>query len=90
MITFGGKTITKTTTTAYEQIIGYTDGTSTFYSPKIFSESSNYFITYTLTGVPNSAFGSAFTVVPQWTTFDGTTVTSNEQLKFTVNQVIAG
>ena len=48
---------------------------------------SEYFMAYTIKGIPNEVFGTAVTVTPSWTTLDGTVVTG-EIKEFTINQAI--
>lgn len=58
-------------TSVYSSILA-NDGT--VYKPTDISDSSAYFMTYVLSGIPNSAFDTAITVVPFWQTLDGTVV----------------
>lgn len=73
-ITFNGKTIKTWTNTVYKGLINHTEEGDSLYSPSIFSEESNYFMTYILNNVPKSAFDSTFEVTPIWETLDGTEV----------------
>ena len=44
------------------------------YTPKDIHTLANYFKTYTIKNVPDSAYNTELTVVPYWKTFDGKTV----------------
>lgn len=44
------------------------------YKPTDISDSSAYFMTYVLSGIPSSMYDTAITVVPFWQTIDGTVV----------------
>lgn len=44
------------------------------YTPKDIHALANYFKTYTIKNVPDSAYNTELTVVPYWKTFDGKTV----------------
>ena len=46
----------------------------TVYKPTDISDSSAFFMTYVLAGVPSSMFDTAINVVPFWQTLDGTVV----------------
>lgn len=45
----------------------------------VFGETANYFMAYTLTDVPNTAFGHGITAIPYWVTMDGTRVNASMQ-----------
>ena len=53
-------------------------------SPKSFSEASTFFYTYSFWNIPDTSFGTEFTVTPYWVTLDGTTVEGTTAIK-TVN-----
>lgn len=58
--------------TVYEQVRA---GDTIIDSPSaVFGEDARYFVTYTLTGVPQSAFDMEFVITPRWQTLDGTKV----------------
>lgn len=58
------------------------------YTPQgVFCEKSTYFKTYTLTEVPNYAYGVEITAIPYWVTLDGTTVYGAQATK-TINEGI--
>ncbi len=69
-ITFAGSTVERFDRNVYKSITG---GAVT-YGAYAFSGASEYFATYTMAEVPQAAFDTAFTVVPVWTTQDGTIV----------------
>ena len=54
------------------------------YTPKDIHALANYFKTYTIKNVPDSAYNTELTVVPYWKTFDGKTVHGTTGIK-TVN-----
>ena len=66
------------------------DGVYLETSPKEFSDSSEYFFTYNLTGIPNDAFDVQFTVTPHWKTQDGTTVYGITRDDISVQKGIGG
>lgn len=66
------------------------DGVYLETSPKEFSDSSEYFFTYNLTGIPNDAFDVQFTVTPHWKTQDGTTVYGITRNDLSVQKGIGG
>ncbi|MCD8107946.1 MAG: hypothetical protein LUE20_08320 [Oscillospiraceae bacterium] len=72
--TINSKESDKSTTTVYKSIAASTEGDSFSYSPSYFSTSSEYFFTFTITGIPSTAFDTEITVIPYWITADGTTV----------------
>lgn len=71
-MSFGSITESYVSRTVYSAIIA--DGVVIRNANEIFDGSSKYFMTHTLTGVPQSAFDEVITVVPCWTTLDGTFV----------------
>lgn len=50
-----------------------------------FGSDAGYYATFTITGVPQSAFDTTFTVTPSWQTLDGTQVFGAER-SFTISQ----
>lgn len=75
IITYGEKTLdAKLSTTVYKSVKGSTEADTFTYGPQYFSGVSEYFATYSITDVPTVAFDQTFTVVPTWTTLDGTVV----------------
>lgn len=75
IITYGEKTLdAKLSTTVYKSVKGSTAADTFTYGPQYFSGVSEYFATYSITDVPTVAFNETFTVVPTWTTLDGTVV----------------
>ena len=75
IITYGEKTLdAKLSTTVYKSVKGSTAADTFTYGPQYFSGVSEYFATYSITDVPTVAFDQTFTVVPTWTTLDGTVV----------------
>ena len=64
----------------YEEIYGYVDGNQNSYLPTVFSDESRFFMTYTITEIPNGAFLTAMEIVPVWKTLDGTVVTGNGKI----------
>ncbi len=87
-ITFNGKTITTSDTTAF-QALAATDNVNEYsYTPSdIFSSASNYFITFTINNIPAAAFDYDFTILPSWTTTDGTMV-SGTQRAISINDIL--
>ena len=83
-ITYGDKTVTAKAKDVYTAV----NGAAITYTPKFFSEESNWFFTYLLTGVPESAFDGTFTVQAYWKTLDGTVVTS-EVKAFAISEHIS-
>ncbi len=72
-LTVGGTTQTVSSSTVYSKIKA---GSSVIDNPSlVFGADAQYFVTYYLTGVPQSAFSSDITVAASWTTLDGTVVT---------------
>ncbi|MBQ9973799.1 MAG: hypothetical protein IJP02_02445 [Oscillospiraceae bacterium] len=71
-ITVNGKTVEVSSTTVYSAITASEGGVAYDYDPTEFSAESAYFITFTITDIPSTAFGSAIAVVPYWVTLDGT------------------
>ena len=86
-VTIGAKTQIISSSKVFRRIVANEGGIVCYHSPNVFSEQSRYFMTYTITNVPNAAFGAEIRVVPFWITLDGTEVTG-EELSFTVNDVI--
>lgn len=96
-----GPKATKTyiSNTVYQTIKGYTytddNQIEQTYTPKVFCEDSNYFMSHIVQGADNTAdshdatdqFGTTLKVVPQWTTLDGTLVYGVERA-FEINDGI--
>ena len=71
-MTLGGTTQLLSSQTVYTQV---RSGDSIISgASEIFGPDSNYFVTYTLLGVPKAVFDISWTVVPSWETLDGTLV----------------
>lgn len=59
----------------YEKLYAIGDNSTTItYKPTAFSWQSDYFKTFTLTGIPSSDYGTMIKVTPYWITMDGTLV----------------
>ena len=71
-ITIGGQTVKVDTRTVYSSIVANAGGIAVDYAPTEFHAVSQYFITFTITDIPNSAFGTEIVVTPYWITLDGT------------------
>lgn len=78
-ITINGKTVNKESGTVYKTIEAGENGVAFGYEPTIFSQYSNYFMTFTITNIKNTAFDTPITVKPYWVTLDGTTVYGTER-----------
>lgn len=63
----------------YQNITGEELGTAVSYDPTVFSKNSQWFITYTITEIPTSAFDTEITIQPFWVTLDGTKVYGEER-----------
>lgn len=77
-------TTTKTTsvpgTTVYKTILARDgEGTISYNDPTVFSEASEYFHTYSITGIPQRDFNVEFKVSAFWITLDGTKVKGPER-----------
>ncbi len=71
-ITFGGSTKVFEVNTVYSTINA---GGVAITDPKtVFGDQAGYFVTVTVSAVPQGAFDTAMTVVPCWVTLDGTNV----------------
>ena len=70
-ITFNGRTVKVGSSTVYTKILSEVGGVAFPYEPTIFCEQSGYFMTYTITDIPNAAFDSDFVITPYWITLDG-------------------
>ena len=70
-ITFGGRYVKVSSSTVYTSIIANAGGVAVDYTPSVFHTQSNYFATFTITGVPQGEFDTEITVVPYWVTLDG-------------------
>ena len=71
-ITMGGETQKIRSSTVYSMIVANDGGVAFPYSPTIFHDQSNYFMTFTLTQIPQAQFDSDITITPYWVTLDGT------------------
>lgn len=71
-ITVGEKTQKLSSKTVYSSIVANDGGVAVEETPNVFHEQSRYFITYTVTEVPQSAFYTDIVVTPYWVTLDGT------------------
>lgn len=87
-ITIGGVTKNVSSSLVFEAIVAETGGVPYTKLPTVFDTQSNYFMTFTITDIPSSAFGQTITVVPYWVTLDGTTVNGASK-SFTINTAIA-
>lgn len=71
-VTLSGTTQTLSSNTVYEQVRA---GSSLIANASaLFGEDANYFVTYTLLGIPRQAYDMSFTVTAYWETMDGTVV----------------
>ena len=70
-ITLNGKTTIVRSNTVYSQIVSGQGGVTFPYAPSIFHEQSSYFMTFTITNIPNAAFDTDFVITPYWITLDG-------------------
>ncbi len=87
-VTFGSKTLYCGSEKVYAQINAFVDETANPIQPTVFSNASGYFVTHSIKNVPNNAFNNEWTIVPTWTTIDGTVVeaTGDAIETFYVNQ----
>ncbi|MBR5060093.1 MAG: tyrosine-protein phosphatase [Clostridia bacterium] len=72
-ITFNGSTVSPNTRKAFRRL----KAAGSEVTPKLFSEESEYFVTFTITNVPAAAMFEEFGVEAYWTTLDGTVVTGD-------------
>lgn len=72
-ITFNGRTVSPNTRKAFKRLKAAGEDVT----PKLFSEESEYFVTFTVTNIPNAAMFEEFRAEAYWTTFDGTVVTGD-------------
>lgn len=86
----------KISKTVYQTIKGYTkNGTSSYKPDEVFHRSSDFFATCTLENATNDVenhgkgdlFGATVTIVPQWTTLDGTIV-AGQEATFEINDFL--
>ena len=84
-MTVGDTTQTIPSNTVYEQIRAGESLISG--ADQVFGGDARFFVTYTLLQVPNGAFDTVFTVVPSWTTLDGTVVEGAAR-SFTIDDVV--
>lgn len=73
-VTYRTKQQKLTGTSVYRSIKASAEENAYTYAPTYFHNRSAYFYTYSITNIPASAFDDGFTVVPRWTTLDGTEV----------------
>ena len=87
-VTFGTKTLYCGSEKVYAQINAFVDETANPIQPTVFSNASTYFVAHSIKNVTNNAFNSDFTIVPTWTTIDGTVVeaTGDATMTFHVNE----
>jgi hypothetical protein len=86
-IFFGDRQAKVSTRTVFSSIVANDGGIAFTETPKVFDAQSNYFMTYTITGVPASEFGTDVKVVPYWITLDGT-VQEGLELNFRISDKI--
>ncbi|MBQ9974041.1 MAG: DUF4886 domain-containing protein [Oscillospiraceae bacterium] len=67
-----GPTVKVSTKTVFSAIAANDDGVIFTEQPSVFSEDSQYFITFTVTNIANEYFDTQIHVVPYWITMDGT------------------
>ena len=80
-ITYDGKIATAETTKAFKQL----KAAGTGISPSVFSNQSQYFVTFVIKNVPKTALDKSFSAKAYWTTLDSKTVTG-DSLSFCVNE----
>lgn len=85
LVTVGDTTQTLPSNTVYEQVRAGESLISG--ADQVFGGDARFFVTYTLLQVPNGAFDTVFTVVPSWTTLDGTVVEGAAR-SFTIDNVV--
>lgn len=74
-------------TTVYKSVIA--DGQTISDAKSVFDNTdSNYFVTHSITGIPNAVFDGTFTVTPYWYTLDGTKVSGSKDT-FVIRDLIA-
>ncbi|MBQ9392679.1 MAG: DUF4091 domain-containing protein [Oscillospiraceae bacterium] len=75
-VEINGRVQTLTTDKVYKTIQGYTkeDGVTTYTPEESFTDTSRYFMAFTLRNIPKSVFGTPIQVTAIWTTMDGTVV----------------
>mgnify|MGYP002310470554 CR=1 FL=1 len=74
-ITVNGNTKSPSSTTVYKKITARSGNEIIAHDPTVFSAVSQYFHTYTITGIPQSAFATEIQIAAYGTTLDGTVVT---------------
>ncbi len=74
VVTIGNNQKTIGTTTVYNSIISNEHGLEVVNDPTVCSFASNYFFTFTLTNIPESAYESNIELQTYWITYDGTIV----------------
>lgn len=88
VITINGKTIEKSSSTVYKNIVAGANGVAFNYEPNsmiedrtyIFSASSAYFMTFTITNISEASFNTNIEVIPYWVTLDGSKVTGTPKI----------
>ncbi|MEE1087043.1 MAG: cohesin domain-containing protein [Schaedlerella sp.] len=86
-IIIGEKEIVKSSGTVYEQIKVKDTGEILTLTPKLFSELSNYFLTYRLNNIPEEEYDTNLKAKAFWITLDGTKVLGAEKT-FNIGDVI--
>ena len=86
-IEINGKTANRTSGTVYRSIKATEGGVVKTFKPNIFSESSNYIMSYMITGVSDSFFSTNIKITPTWTTLDGTVVGGEEKNVLLVDEL---
>jgi len=79
-IAIGDKKITKYSNLVYGTLYGVSGDTTYTYSPTLFAAESEYFKAHTVTNIPDTVFDTTITVIPFWTTQDGTKVSGTERV----------
>ena len=85
IMTCNGVTVEKASSTVYSSILALGEGVT---AASQFADASAYFVTYTITDIPQSAFASEIVVTPYWVTADGVK-TLGDAVTVTVNGLLA-
>ena len=85
LVDVGGTAQTLSSNTVYEQVRAGEALISS--ADQLFGPDAMYFVTYTLLNIPQGAFDATFTVVPSWTTLDGTVVEGTAR-SFAIGEVV--
>ncbi len=80
-VKFNGNSLKLNCTKVYNQIL--VNGQPSGAASRYFGSDADYFAAFIITGIPQSAFDSPFTVTPTWKTLDGTEVSGTSRT-FTV------